>query len=647
MELNKQQYEVKTHDNGPLIVAAVPGAGKTRCIVERIKYLLDNNVERKTILAVTFTNKAADEMKARLERDGYQIGQLTVSTFHSFCVSVLRKCGHLLGFTDNFNIYDEKDQQAQVKHVLKDLGMLKTAAALKEVPASDTDDEIKPLFDADEIVRLIEKTKNEMSSLESIEASEGIEKKEILAEYQIALKRNNSMDFSDLISNTCELFDKFPRVAEYYSSRYKHILVDEAQDTNKAQYHLIELLMKSHKNIILVGDDDQSIYGFRQACSENMLKFVKTYNPKMVKLETNYRSTPEILTVAGKLIKCNKHRIDKELKTPNPSIDGVRYLELSDNKKEAELVARIILKLRSEKGYKYSDFAILYRTNMISHEFEEVCRMFNIPYKVYGGFGFYDRKEVKTFLSYMKFLANQKDVLSFNNCVNEPRRGVGDTAQLKITKESFRTGKSILELCKEPPTEGPNKLSKAQAEGLKLFAEVFNDVDLNDAKTAVRKMADQSGLIEALRDSDSRKQENRADNVLELINSFEYWASKKDSPKISDYLQEVQLMSNEEEEIDDDHVRLMTIHSAKGLEFNCVFVVACEEGTMPHKRAVEESGPEEERRLAYVAFTRAKNYLYVTRAKERWSYGDMKETTPSRFLFESGLLKPKDEVIKP
>lgn len=995
MNLNAAQEEVKNHMDGPLLVAAVPGAGKTRCIVERIKNLIDKGIERKAILAVTFTNKAAAEMKLRLETEGYPVGQMTVSTFHSFCVGILRKCGHLLGFAENFNIYDEKDQTSHVKHTLKELGLLKTTAALKENAENESDDEVKVLLNPDEVTKAIEQMKNqyltidEMKDLYSDEIISSIEK------YHEYLRFHNAMDFSDLIYNVCKLFEKYPQLAQFYSKRFKHILIDEMQDTNKTQYMLIEFLMKENNNIVLVGDEDQclpghilvqtnngiklisdvvegdivksvsgsntiddcivekitknnyngklvklilengetisatpnhlvpanlqvdakylvylmwkrglgyrigqcksdrggsfksenskgyisrlsqehgdaiwiidttdeysealtkeqfysikygiptivfhtigrkmlqtekdiawlfdnidtnknarkllndkyldvnephhrpkmnswkvdrysinvtlcsynkchsvtmnsnnkealelvhvvnkrkrgnygislktrdmykvnsliqkakaalgdslfittnlkadegkplrfspisnvmvgscvlwfdgikvnrlkvvkkeyvdyngfiydlnvgkthnfmannvvvhnSIYSWRYAEPKNIQKFIREHKPKIIKLETNYRSTPDILKIAYELIKNNAGRLDKDLISLKKENNGVKYVELPDNKKEAEFIARMIMKLASEKGLAWSDCAILYRTNMISHEFEEACRRYDIPYKVYGGFGFYDRKEVKTFLSYMKFMSNQKDIIAFNNCVNEPKRGIGDTAQIKVAKECFRTGRTILDICQNPPIEGPNKLTKKQAEGLQDFANAFKNVDWEHPEKSIRQVTDDSGYITSLIENDKLKGENRSDNVQELVNSFEYWADKRENPKISEYLQEIQLLASSEDddkELGDNHVRLMTIHAAKGLEFPTVFLTGCEDGLLPHKRSMEEMGIEEERRLTYVAITRAKDWLFLTRAKSRWTYGDMKQTTPSRFLYECKLLTLKE-----
>lgn len=648
MNLNTAQQEVRNHMDGPLLVAAVPGAGKTRCIVERIKHLIDQGIERRAILAVTFTNKAAAEMKLRLETEGYPVGQMTVSTFHSFCVGILRKCGHLLGFADNFNIYDEKDQTSHIRHILKELGLLKTVTALKANAENESDDEVKMLLNPDDVAKAIEQMKNQYLTIEEMKNIYPDETITSIEKYHEHLRFHNAMDFSDLIYNVCKLFEKYPQLAQFYSKRFKHILIDEMQDTNKSQYMLIEFLMKENNNIVLVGDEDQSIYSWRYAEPRNIQKFIKEHKPKIVKLETNYRSTPDVLKVAHELIKYNEERIDKDLISVKKENNGVKYLELDDNKKESEFIARMIMKLASEKGIKWSDCAILYRTNMISHEFEESCRRYDIPYKVYGGFGFYDRKEVKTFLSYLKFMSNQKDVIAFNNCVNEPKRGVGDTAQIKIAKESFRTGRTLLDLCQNPPTSGPNKLTAKQAEGLQNFATVFNNIDWEHPEKFVRKVADDSGYIESLVDNDRLKGENRSDNVQELVNSFEYWANKRENPKISEYLQEIQLLASSEDddtELGDDHVRLMTIHAAKGLEFPVVFLTGCEDGILPHKRSMEEIGIEEERRLMYVAITRAKDWLFLTRAKSRWTYGDMKQTTPSRFLYECKLLKPKEEPL--
>lgn len=651
-KLNEEQQKVVTHDGGPCLVAAVPGAGKTRCIVERIKHLIDNGEDRKSILAVTFTNKATKEMQERLEGEGYELGQMIISTFHSFCVKILRKCGHLLGYAENFTIYDSKDQEAHMKQILKEMGMLRSAAALKKAEArelnEDEDDDNLQLFNPIDIIKIVELVKNSLKTKEELENNYDPDQLDAVDKYNERLRENNAMDFTDLLYNTYILFEKYPKIAKHYSKRFKHILVDEVQDTNKAQYALIEHLMKIHENVILVGDEDQSIYGWRQAEPANIKKFINRHNPKIIKLQHNYRSTPAILSKAQTLIEHNNDRIEKQLAATKGQKGGVKLVEAPGNKEESRLVAKLILKLVNERGLEWSDCAVLYRANQVSHEFEEACRMNHIPYKVYGGFGFYDRKEVKTFMSYLRFLSNPKDIIAFHNCVNEPKRGIGEVARQKLWKESFSTGKSLIEICENPPSKGATKLPKKAAAGAREFASLFTGVDMDDPVPYVRQIATESGYIDALQESDMKKNENRADNVLELVNSFEYWADKRENPKISDYLQEVQLLAtgDEEDEIDDNHVRLMTMHSAKGLEFPAVFMVACEEGMLPHHRSIEEGTLDEERRLAYVAMTRAEEWLIVTRAKSRWQYGEMKRTVPSRFLFESGFKEmPKEELV--
>lgn len=637
--MNKEQEQVKTHNTGPLLVAAVPGSGKTRCIVERIKYLIDSGINRKDILAVTFTNKAANEMRNRIEQEGYPVGLMTISTFHSLCTQILRKCCTVLGFTKNFNIYDDKDQRQQMKRVLKELGYMPTKSEKEELENAGN---LVVSLNPDKMVHMAETIKNSLLSQEEIEENYALEQIQAFELYQKRLKLQNAMDFTDLLYNVHLLFENKPRLAKHFSEKWKHILVDEMQDTNVAQYAILQHLMTTHDNVTLVGDGDQSVYGWRGASPSNISDFANKYNPKIIKLETNYRSTPEILDKAYNLISHNPNRIDVKLITNNNPTNGVHYLPVSDNKKEAELIVRLIRKHRLEQGLKYSDFTILYRTNAISHEFESICRHHKIPYKVYGGFGFYDRKEIKTCMAYMKFLANPNDVLAWHTCIANPKRGLGDVAQIKTTKESFRTQKPILEICANAPTKGKNRVNAKQAKALKEFAELFDGVDWNNSYKHVREIIEWSGLLEELEENDKSKNENRMENALELLNSFEYWVSKRKDPDLAEYLQEIQLDSGEEEDVNEDHVKLMTMHAAKGLEFPVTFLTAMEDGILPHKMALEESGPEEERRLAYVAMTRAMKYLYLTRAEKRFSRGDMKDTIPSRFLYEAGFIEPEE-----
>jgi len=641
MNLNEQQQRAVHHEGGKVLVAAIPGAGKTRVIIERIKYLINSDVPRSTILAVTFTNKATNEMKDRLERDGYPIGKMTISTFHSMCAQILRTCCEVLGYGPNFTIYDSNDQEAHMRQVLKEMGINHTVKAMEEL---EENDEIKALFKPKEIVKIVELMKNSMLTKEQLESMYSKTEVEAVEKYHERLKSSNAMDFTDLLYNVNMLFDKHPELAKHYRKKYTNILVDEMQDTNVAQYRLLSHLIGDN-NIMLVGDEDQSIFSFRQAAPDNIRKFIDQYDPEIIKLEYNYRSTPSILKYADKLIKLNSDRIDKDLKTPNPDNGVVELVELQTDREEVQFITTMIQSLVSD-GSSYKDIAILYRTNMVSRVYEETFRHSDIPYRMIGGYGFYDREEVKSFLAYIRYLSNPKDAIAFTNCINHPRRGIGETAQIKIVKESFASKKSAYEICADPPTSGKNKLNKNQLMGAKEFAKTFSEVDWDKPHEGIRSVAENSGLVDHYTKKDQKDKTNRAENLLELVNSFEYWCSSREKPEISTYLQEVQLLANKEddEDEDDNKVTLMTLHSSKGLEFPIVFMVAMEEDTLPHKMSVEENGPEEERRLAYVGITRAEKQLYFTRAKTRWNRGEMVKTKPSRFLFECGIKKIPQEV---
>lgn len=630
MQLNDAQKEAVNFKDGALAVIACPGAGKTGCIVERINKLLEGGISPEEILAVTFTNKAANEMKERLTNKGHSVSKMWVMTFHKACVQILRKVAKVEGYSDSFNIYDDREQKSAIKHSLADLEIIK-------------DD---PLHDIKELQRIIEFQKNNLLDDEELIEEHGYlqDQINIIHRYHEILKENDALDFTDLLAVTNKIFNNHPQIRDYYSKRFKYVLIDEAQDTNLLQYKLIDHLCSYHKNIAIVSDEDQSVYEWRGALPGNVQKFIKDYSAKIVVLETNYRSTPEILKISENLINHNQNRIEKALNTPNDSIkNSVEFYELEDPSDEARFVANNISAIKSKLNISNKDISVIYRSNAQSREFESAFRNADIPYKLVGGFSFYERKEVKTCISYLKFLDNPKNMIAFSNCINEPKRGIGDVGVMKIIRTAQRTNKSIYDICKDPPKI--KGMTKRAYEGMVNFSYSYNNVNWDNPTNYVRLVLEQSKYLEALYQQDQKDKTFRRDNAEELINSIEYWVSQQKSPKLSNYFQEIALLTSEDSEDNEDGVFLMTAHSSKGLEFPVVFLVGMEEGLLPHVKSLEERGPEEERRVCYVAATRAKKKLILTRSKSRFHRGELKRTVRSRFLIEAGVCSEQFEEI--
>ena len=616
MHLSKQQRTIVEHPGGPLLVLACPGSGKTRCITERIIHLLDSGVKSNSILAVTFTNKAANEMRERVEQKGYE--GILMCTFHSFCVKILRKCGKLLGYKQNFTIYDDPK------------------SLIRKITRSQGHDPEGP-FDTLRIMGMIEDKKNQLLTDEQFELHLDEDIIKIIREYQRTLKMSNSMDFGDLIYNTVKLFDKYSQVRDLISSRYKHILVDEMQDTNKAQLELVKHLSKHHNNVIVVGDSDQSIYGWRGADINNILAFEEHFKGASVaQLGSNYRCTPQILKAAESLISNNSQRRDIELDAVRDIGSDVNYDEYKSPEEEAEEIAGEIINHRLD-GYDYKDMAILCRTNMLTRSFEECFRRMKIPYVLIGTFGFYDRKEVKNALSFMKFLANPEDALAFEEIINTPSRGVGPASVVKILEYSIANDIPFIEVCRKVG-DVPGLQSRAKNAVIK-FMQIVDSFDKKHPYDSLNTIFEDSGFMNHLRATDKKNNEHREDNILELMRTFKHFCTTKGKPSLAQYLQEIMLLSSADKEADGDMVSLMTIHAAKGLEFGVVFVPGMEEDTFPHRRSIEEGSVEEERRVCYVAVTRAKNHLHLTRSKTRNTGGSI-YTRPSRFTEEMGF-KPK------
>lgn len=615
MTLNEQQERVVYHEGGPLLVLACPGSGKTRCITERITYLLDEGVDPKSILAVTFTNKAANEMAERVKKRGYG-HNLLICTFHSLCVRILRKCGHIAGYKNNFTICD--DPESLMRKIIKSKGH------------SPKDE-----FDPARLSSILESKKNKLLSDEEFEY--GLDKAyiEIFKEYEKTLKISNSLDFSDLIYQTVLIFRQSPAIYKAYAARYKHILVDEMQDTNVAQLELIKFLSSHYKNIISVGDGDQSIYQFRNACLDNIIRFNDHFeNSQIAFLSTNYRSTSEILSVSEKLINRNKNRKMIPLKASRGSGHAVELLEHPNPELESEEISNLIYGLK--RNHNLKEIAILCRMNSMTRVFEECFRRREIPYTLIGAFGFYDRREVKTGISYMKFLANQEDAIALSEIINEPSRGIGPATVVKVLEQAIQNNLAFIDVFKNPDIKGVT--SKAKDSMVK-FADVLNKYDKSKPSESLAEIFEKTGFLPYIREMDKKTNEHREDNVLELLRAFDNYCKRKTNPSIEQYLQEIMLITSSDKEAPDDSVRIMTIHAAKGLEFEVVFIPGMVEGIFPHYRSLRDGDVAEERRVCYVACTRAKDRLFLSKPGVKFEDGNIVSTMPSRFLEDMGLIK--------
>lgn len=626
-KLNEKQIEAVTHFEGPLLVFAGAGSGKTRALTHRIAYLIqEKKVNPGNILAVTFTNKAANEMKNRivklLEEFG-NLGEITVGTFHAVCVQILRRNIHNLGYGNSFVIYDTTDQEILIKRVMTELGL-------------DTK-KINPKA----VLNHISNAKNQLIGEEQYSqfANDYFSEKiaEIYPAYQKALRQNNALDFDDIIMKTVELFLKFPTILEYYQEKFKFISVDEYQDTNRAQYTLIKLLAEKYKNICVIGDVDQSIYSWRGATIQNILDFEKDYpNVKTVKLEQNYRSTQVILDASNQIIKKNRQRKEKNLWTQRSGGEKIRHWLADNERHEAELISQEIG--RQLTGYEYpnyNDFVVLYRTNAQSRIIEEVFLKYGIPYKIIGGIRFYARKEIKDILAYLRIVQNQNDSVSLMRIINTPPRKIGTKTMQSVQEFAARNNLSLFSamLLADEISEIP----KNKAEYIEKFVKTIKNLqDLNSGHRAagmIKEVLETTGYKRFI-DDGSVEGEARLENVSELISVAKKYDSLEPGIALNIFLEEVSLIADidtlDEQE---NAVTLMTVHSAKGLEFPYVFLAGLEEGIFPHNRSLlDRDELEEERRLMYVAMTRAKDMLYLLHARERMLYGEFRLNAPSQFL---------------
>ena len=631
--LNPQQKKAVQITEGPLLVVAGAGSGKTSVLTRRIAYLVaEKGIAPWNILAITFTNKAATEMKEReYKLLGQQADGIWMSTFHALCVRILRRDAEKIGYSSNFSIADSAEQLTLIKHIQKEQN-------------------INPkMYEPRRILSAISNGKNDLLTPDAFSASAASPFEKITAqvyqEYQKRLKNDQIMDFDDLIMQTLVLFKKAPTVLHYYQNKFRYLLVDEYQDTNQAQYELCHALAAQYKNICVVGDADQSIYGWRGANMENIMNFEQDYHDdgvQTVKLEQNYRSTGHILAAANAVIKNNRNRKAKKLWTDQGEGAKVTYYRAQSGDDEAHFIIAKIQEEVKEKKRSYHDFAVLYRTNAQSRTVEESFVKSNVPYQIVGGHKFYDRKEIMDIMAYLKLVANPSDSMSFNRIINTPKRGIGPVSVRRFMDFARDNGLSILGAFDHISMSGVTARAGARLSdfGAKL-RDAINFAKDHTVTGLTEKILQDFGYTAALKAEHTIEAETRLENLDEFLSvtkrfDDEYEENDDAENALSDFLSEVSLLSDQDDLANnDDQVALMTLHAAKGLEFPVVFLVGMEDGLFPLARALmEDDQLEEERRLAYVGITRAKRELFLTNAYSRMMYGRMQNNPPSRFLAE-------------
>lgn len=621
--LNDEQIEAVKHNEGPCLVLAGAGSGKTKVLTNRIAYLIENGVRDYNILAITFTNKAAKEMRDRVYNLVGDVASF-IGTFHSLGLRIIREnCGYL-NLPSNFSIIDSDDVLTVIKKILKDMNL-----DTKQYSPSYIRNRIS--FIKNQMLSEMELDKFFNTPIDKIVV-------DVYYKYNERLIASAAVDFDDLLLMPVRLFEHNKEILEYYQERYKYILIDEYQDTNPVQYKLSKLLASKYKNIFVVGDMNQSIYAFRQADYHNIVNFEKDYaNAKTIKLEHNYRSTNNILNAANDVISHNKERKDLRLYSDKGDGPKITYLRSYDEKHEISLVIDEINKLYLD-GYEPKDVAILYRTNAQSRAIEEVFASKGIPYKIYGSYYFYNRKEIKDLISYLKLIYNDKDEISLRRIINVPKRGIGDSAIKDIELRANLNQCSMYDAL-----ESKKELEfKDIIESIKKTSENLSLTELID------EVLDKSGMKKELEDSHLIEDETRLENLMEFKSITASYEERTGSVNLGDFLEEISLVSDQANHTEDGNVvTLMTLHSAKGLEFPVVFMVGMEEGIFPHNMSIMEDNIEEERRLCYVGITRAKEKLYLTNAKRRMLYGKDQMNVPSRFIAEiKDDLLEKNEINK-
>ncbi len=650
--MNDRQAEAVQTTEGPLLIMAGAGSGKTRVLTHRIAYLIDEKlVNPWNILAITFTNKAAREMKERAYTLNPATEDCLIATFHSMCVRILRREADHIGYNRNFTIVDPGEQRTLMKRILKTLNL----------------DPKK--WNERAILGTISNAKNDLIDEVAYAALAGDMYTEIVAKcyemYQKELRQSEAMDFDDLIMLTLRLFDKNPDVLTYYQQRYQYIHVDEYQDTNHAQYQLVKLLASRFKNICVVGDADQSIYGWRGADMQNILDFEKDYpEAKVVLLEENYRSTKTILQAANDVIKNNRNRRPKNLWTQNADGEDIVYYRANDEQDEALFVAKTIDELSSTSDYVYRDFAVLYRTNAQSRNIEEALLKANIPYTMVGGTKFYSRKEIRDVISYLNLIANTSDNISFERVVNEPKRGVGPGTVEKIRNFAAGQEMSLLDVSSQimlSPVKG--KAAQAVFDFANLILNLREQLDELTVTEVVELVLEKTGYTEQLAAQATLESQARIENIEEFLSVTKNFDENPENDteetgldRLSRFLNDLALIADTDDgDQESSEVTLMTLHAAKGLEFPVVFIIGMEENVFPLSRAAEDEDElEEERRLAYVGITRAEKVLFLTNANSRLLYGKTNYNRPTRFLNEissslldyQGLARPANTSFK-
>ena len=632
-DLNQNQKEAVIHDNGPCLVIAGAGSGKTRVLTYRIAHLISSGVDPFSILALTFTNKAAKEMKQRIEKIvGTEARSLWMGTFHSIFARILRSEGYKLGYPPNFVIYDTQDSKSLIKSIVKELNL------------------DPKIYKENFIYNRISNAKNRLISytdyvnnpiLQEEDASSLRPK--ICEIYKIYVQRcfkSQAMDFDDLLFNTNILFSEHIDVLNKYQQLFQHVLIDEFQDTNYCQYLITKKLAAVHRNIFVVGDDAESIYAFRGAEIRNILKFEDDFDElKTVKLEQNYRSTKTIVKAANSVIEKNKSKISKEVWTENEDGELISLRKSFSDNDEGKMVSNLIFEEKNKNQLSNSKFAVLYRTNSQSRSIEESLRRIGLKYKVFGGLSFYQRKEVKDILAYLRFSINQNDEQSFRRIINFPRRGIGLTSVNKIITVSNKEEKSLWEIISNSEKYLNNRISNLLTSFVDIITSFKNFSKSNDAYSSASHIASNSGLLKELWDDRSIEGISRYENVQELLNSIKEYVDNEENKEksLDNFLQEISLMTDQDQDENEDgeYVSLMTIHMAKGLEFPVVFIVGVEEDLFPSQMMISSREDlEEERRLFYVAITRAMKKLYITYSKTRYRYGILKDCEKSRFIKE-------------
>ena len=641
--LNEQQKQGVFTTDGPVLLLAGAGSGKTRVLTHRIAYLIEEmGVNPWNIMAITFTNKAAGEMRNRVDDIvGYGAESIWVSTFHSTCVRILRRYVDRLGFDNNFTIYDTDDQKTIIKDICKkiqiDTKTFKERAILSAISSAK-----------DELISPVQYEMNTMGDWNKKKIAE------VYKEYQETLKKNNAVDFDDLIVKTVELFKNCPDVLNYYQERFKYIMVDEYQDTNTAQFELIRLLADKYRNLCVVGDDDQSIYKFRGANIRNILDFEKVYHEaEVIKLEQNYRSTQNVLDAANAVIRNNIGRKDKALWTNQGEGSKIHFRQFDTAFEEAEFIADDIERKADKGDAAYGDCAVLYRTNAQARILEERFVLKGIPYDVVGGTNFYARKEIKDILAYLKTIDNGKDDVAVKRIINVPKRGIGATTITRVQEYADQRNISFYDALREAEQIMTIGKSAAKLEPFVTMIQTFRSkLEYYGLEDLIKDVLETTGYIENLKESDEEDAEDRISNIDELISKMVAYESAAEEPSLSEFLEEVALIADIDKVGEDDNkVLLMTLHSAKGLEFPQVYLAGMEDGIFPSYMTITADDPsevEEERRLAYVGITRAKKELTLTCAKQRMLRGETQYNPVSRFVKEipESLLDAKIPTMK-